>query len=117
MAYFRSFEDVDKWIAEKGVNGVEKLRGRLDTGAITGVNAAFATAWLNRHDRMAAGQAQTKEQELTERATLAAEVSADAAVEATKSAHESAKWTKWAALAAAAALIVSAWPYIKDVGR
>lgn len=117
MAYFRSFEDVDKWIAAKGENGVEKLRGRLETGAISGANAAFATAWLNRHDRIAAGLAQTKEQELAERATLAAEVSAEAASEATRAAHESAKWTKWAAVAAAAALIVSAWPYIKDVGR
>ncbi len=106
----RTFEDVDKWVEGKGPNGVEKLRGRLAIGAIAGTNAVTAKAWLERHDRIAAGEALTKEQDTAQRAALAAEVSASAAV-------ASARWAKWATVAAVAALVVSAWPYIKDVGR
>jgi hypothetical protein len=104
---FTSFEDVDAWVAAKGPNGAEKLRGRLEAGQMAGPRATWAQAWLKRHDRQIAGEAQTKEQELTERATIAAEISADAA-------RRSAIWAKYSGAIALAALVFSVLAFMKS---
>jgi hypothetical protein len=117
MADFRSLEDVGAWVQAKGPGGVEKLRGRLDTGAISGTGATFASAWLKRHDRLQAGEAQSKEQELMERATLASEVSASAALDAARWAYRSMVWTGVASLIAGAALLVSTYAAVSSNGN
>lgn len=105
---FSSFEDVDAWVAAKGPNGADKLRGRLEAGQMAGPRAKWAEAWLKRYDRQMAGDAQTKEQDLTERATVAAEVAAEAA-------QRSAVWAKYSGAAALAALVVSLLALLKSI--
>ena len=104
---FTSFEDVDAWVAVKAPNGAEKLRGRLESGQMSGQRATWAQAWLARHDRHKAGEVQTREQELTERATIAAEISAEAA-------KRSAVWAKYSGAIALAALVISAFALLKS---
>ena len=114
---FQSFADVDAWVAAKAPNGAEKLRGRVESGQIAGTRLPWARAWLARHDRQLAGEAQSREQELLERATIAAEFSAAQAKVSADQAVGAVKWARWAVVVAVAALVVGAWPLIKDVGR
>jgi hypothetical protein len=97
---FSSFQDVDTWVATKGPNGAEMLRERLESGQISGPRSTWANAWIRRYDRQLAGEVQTREQELAERATIAAEVSAAAA-------QRSAVWAKYSGVIALAALVCS----------
>jgi len=104
---FRSFEDVDVWVEKKGPNGAEKLRGRIESGAMWGSNATWGKAWLQRQDRIAHGIKQSKEQELAERNTLAAEQSA-------KSAHHSFLAAFFAAAIAFASAVIAVLAYMKQ---
>jgi hypothetical protein len=97
---FTKFEDVDDWVAKKGPNGAEKLRGRIASGTMFGQNAILGTAWLDRHDRQQAGILQSEADARAERQTIAAEVSA-------WSAKRSERWAMLSAFIAVIAVIVS----------
>jgi hypothetical protein len=84
---FRTLEDVDCWVAAKAPGGAEQLRELLATNRMTGTRAVVARAWVERNDRIAAGDAQTAAQDLALRQTIATEV-------ATSTARESLAWAK-----------------------
>lgn len=88
---FDSFDSVDAWVAKKGANGAEALRERLDANRFAGNNERWARAWLARHDRQAAGERLTVEDDRAERTTVAAQIQAAAAVDA----NRLAKWAIW----------------------
>jgi len=119
MSSMESLEDVGKWINEHNEdgNGIEHLRKTLAVGLISGRSAGFARAWLEEHATGEQRRLEAEQLELARRSAAAAETSASAAAESARRAAESAKWTKLAAVIAVFALLVSAWPYMKDVGR
>jgi hypothetical protein len=115
MANFQSGADVQAWVNLRGFDGERALRKALDDGTITGRNAALARVYLSEKDKI---------QDLQQRDVAAAEKGADAAVDALEHAKRSAdaavssaRWAMWATAIAAVALIVAAWPFIKDLGR
>jgi len=99
------------WIADNEPGGLDKLRDEVVNGYITGdACVTYVKHWLARHDQAALYK-------LQQRSTGAAETSAEAAKDAAESAKLAARWAIFSALIAAAALIVSAWPYLKDLAR
>lgn len=115
----KTLEDVDKWVKEhhQDGDGVDHLRKTLKIGLINGSSAAVARAWLDEHENGDQRRLAAEHLELAQRSTTAAEHAAAAAAESAQHAAESVKWSKVAAVIAVTALVVSAWPYIKDVGR
>jgi len=104
MADFNSKADVEQWVADHG-GDIRELEWAVNTGVITGKNQRLAVSWLSERDGVQREATEAKNAELTERATAAAETSAQAAA-------DSATWSRWAAVIATAALVISAWPYI-----
>lgn len=108
---FDSFESVDEWVAKKAPNGANALRERLDANRFAGPNETWARAWLARHERQAAGERMTVEDDRTERMTVASEASAAAAkVSATeaKRANRRATFGLWIAGASAVVAVIAA---------
>lgn len=93
-----SDEGIEAWIAEHEPHGETKLLSALERGEITGARARFVTEWFNRRVRAGQAVAAAAQSSREERATAAAE--------------RAARWAGWALFMAAAALLVSAWPYI-----
>ena len=89
---FASFEDIDAWVANKGTDGAEELRERLDLGMMFGQNAVWGKAWLARHDRQQLGIQQTEAEARAERQRVAAAASAVAAKRS---------WAMWSGVIAA----------------
>ena len=114
-----SLEDVAKWVTDHDGEGqgVHQLRAALAIGMISGKSARFARAWLDEHEHGDRRRLEAEQIDLDRRATAAAEASATAAKGSEKHAADSARWSKWALVLAAVALIVSAWPFIKDIGK
>jgi len=115
----QSFDDVKKWVSEHNEDGsgVDHLRKTVAVGIISGKSAGVARAWLEEQENGGQRRLEAEQLALSKRSTEAAESSAHAAAESAKHAAESAKWSKIAAVIAVFALLVSAWPYIKDFGR
>lgn len=113
-------EEVAAWVADherEHGNGLAGLRSALARGIISGRGATVARAWLDERENGERRRLEAEQLDLARRATVAAEASASAAIEAATHARESAKWAKLGAAIAVFALLVSAWPFIKDVGR
>jgi hypothetical protein len=81
---------------------------RIDAGQISGARATIGRAWLLREERRANGVAQSKEQELAERQTIAAEVAADAAQRALR-------YTILATIVALVSAVIAAFAYLQTV--
>lgn len=114
-----TFKDVEDWVSENNESGtgVDRLRKALAIGLFSGRNATIARAWLDEQENGDRRRLEAEQLDLERRATAAAESSAAAAIESANHARDSAKWAKVGAVIAVFALLVSAWPFIKDVGR
>lgn len=113
-------EEVVAWVADherQHGNGLAGLRTALARGIITGRGATVARAWLDEQENGGRRRLEAEQLDLARRATAAAEASASAAFDSAMHARESAKWAKIGAAIAVFALLVSAWPFIRDVGR
>lgn len=114
MANFRSGADVQAWVDQ---NGVDALRDAITYERFSKVSAHVASEWLTHHRQTQEEKFAAEGRALEYRAIVATERSADAAVESAHHAGESARWARWSILVAAVALVATAWPYIRDVGR
>lgn len=124
MADFKSLADVEAWVNLRGLDGERALRENLAANRFGERNAQMAKLWLEHQDREAGSAVRSEQREFDDRSLAAAETAARASVDAVEqarrsadAAEDSALWAKWALVAAVAALVVAAWPYIKDVGR
>ena len=94
---FGSYKDVDNWLAAPG-HTIGVLRGKVQSGEMSGENARWAKAWLVQYDELAAPAQAERELQLLERSAVAAE--------------SQARWSRAAIGISVAALLISAWPYI-----
>ena len=115
----QSYEDVKAWVEQHNEDGtgIDQLRKSLSIGIFNARSAGVIRAWLDEQDNGARRLLEAEQLDLARRTTAANETSATASLESAKHAAESAKWAKFATVIAVFALLVSAWPYIKDVGR
>lgn len=102
---FDSEAEVQQWVDKEGRGATARLRAMTHQGMLCRPGVQYANVWLAGEDERKADAVL----DLTERATQAAEKSAS---------HARSAWhtTLLATALAAAALVVSAWPFIKDVG-
>lgn len=84
MADFNSFDQVETWVSE---HGIDDMRRAVGLPRFAGQSLAMARVWLAEYDRKAL--------EAEQRAAIAE------ARRATAAAERSARWTFWAAVAAA----------------
>lgn len=77
-----------------------ELRTRFDRGDFAGANQRSVEAYLKKREARAYKLSADAQADREDRAVIAAE--------------RSAKWSGWALLISLAALLLSAWPYIKE---
>jgi len=93
MSELNSMQHVANWVAEQQ-DGVDELRRAIATGRFIGPNSTMAIAWLADFDRKEEAKQRTEALAAAARSTAAAEASA-------KATEKAARWTFWAAIAAA----------------
>lgn len=111
-------EEVAAWIADherEHGNGVAGLRAALTRGIISGRGALVARAWLDEHENGARRRVEAEQLDLARRSTEATEAASAASVKAARHAGESATWAKIATVISVLALVVSAWPPLKEL--
>lgn len=97
---FGSLGDVENWLASPG-HTIGVLRGHVTSGTMSGENARWAKAWIEQYDAMS--EAGRREREIgIQQAAL------DATNRATLAAERSARFTMWAAVAAAVGALAAA---------
>ena len=71
------------------------------------VRAGFAYEWIDEYERREAAEREEAHRLLNEKAVAAAQLAAETSSTAAEASRQSAKWTMWAALVAAASTVVS----------
>jgi hypothetical protein len=94
MADFGTPESVAAWVQVNEPGGLEKLRAAVMIGTIVGTSRNVAIAFLDKHDR--------------DEAAIERAAQSKATREAVEAAQSSAKWTAFAAIAAALGAIATA---------
>jgi len=104
MANFHSYEDVQRWVDK---HGLEALRDAVQSSIrFHPDNRAMAIDWLRDAERLQRIAKEDEQHEFARRQTVAAEDQASTARQALCT-------SRVALVAAVAALLVSAWPFIK----
>ncbi|NKI96639.1 hypothetical protein [Rhizobacter sp. SG703] len=104
MANFQTFADVDKWVAE---HSVDELRDLIASPMRTHPeNRRIGHEWLQGQQEAGNLAREDESHEFMRRQTIAAEISARAA-------EVSARWAMLGGFTAVAALVATAWPYMK----
>lgn len=111
---WQDHKDIERWMADwreevqyqsldftGEEDPLDELRHRLSRGDFAGKNKASVEAFVQMADAKAHRVSDLGKADREERAVAAAE--------------RSAKWAGWAIAVALAALLLSAWPYIKDL--
>lgn len=91
---------IEKWISDHAPDGFVKLQSALNTGLIVGARARFVADFIARKQAIAGLLAEAERTARDDRTVAAAE--------------RSSRWAGLAVLLSLAALVVSAWPLVKE---
>jgi hypothetical protein len=113
MSEFNTQEEVASFVAAHGIDELRRLLG--PPSLLAGRRREVALGWLQSHEAELTRRIADDDRDFVRRDVIANETAAAAAVESARHARESAKWARAAVFIALAALLVSAWPWMKEL--